>query len=303
MNKTLKTITKLMKIHKIIAVIVSVALIVACSKDNTTSNQYDADSFLQFSDSAYIMPVTETDNGGFKVTVGMTRAANYDRSIAVAIDHKASNAIEGYHFTLESHNVVIPAGQLTADLILHGKYDNINSVDDSLAVTLTILADKGNFSELYGNKTNIRLVKVRPFHIEDYVGDLLMTCTFPFSTSSVTKFYVKSEKIDDYTLLIKKPFDTARDIVIRFNDNHDDPLRQDIFMAEQVAFTDNSYGMVSMTTVDGAPSYYLPEDRAFVLYLNAFLAQVGSFGSFYYIFQWVTPDEALANANGMSTLY
>lgn len=292
------------KIYVVLLVLVSLwgmGGLTSCSSDESR-NYYEGESFVMFQDSACVMPVTE-DGRVFEVAVGMTRAVEHDRYVAVAVEPMETNAIEGYHFELESHNVLIPAGKLTGNVRIKAKYDNIESVDDSLAVTLRILASGEELSSLYGSKTNIRLQKVRPFRIEDYVGDMQITCTFPYSTSSVTRYYVKTEKVDAHTLVLKKVFEDTRDIVIRFHENKDNPLDQNIDVKEQVAFTDERFGPVSMSSVDGAPSYYLPEDRAFVLYLDAYLSHLGSFGSYYYIFQWVTPDEVLADKNGLGSLW
>lgn len=264
--------------------------------------RYEGDAFIQFSDSDYVMPVTEKDVV-FEVPVGVTAAAPYDRTVAVSVDVRNSNALEGYHFTIENNNVTIPAGRLSGTLRMHGLYDNIDSVDDSLTVTLRLLTSEQNISPIYKDAARVRIQKVRPFRIDDYVGDLQMTCTFPFSTSSVTQFYVKSVKVNDSTLLVKKPFDSTHDLTLRFHSDAANPLDQSISMVEQIAFTDNDFGQVAMRTVDGVPSYYLPENRAFVLYLEAYLVRLGTFGSYFYVFEWVTPDKVIANDNGLSTLY
>lgn len=263
---------------------------------------YDGGSFVLFADSQYVMPLTEAD-AVFEIPVGFTSTADHERTVAVQVDVKQSNAIEGYHFVLENPNVTIPAGRSTAMLRMKGRYAHVPSVDDSLSVTLRILADPALTSDLYGHTTHVRLQKVRPFHIEDYVGDLQLTCTFPYSTSSVTSFNVKSEKVNDSTLVIRSLFDKTRDMVLRFHTGKDNPFDQNIDVREQVAFTDATFGQVSMASVPGAPSYYLPEDRAFILYLNAYLAQMGTFGSYYYIFQWISPDQVLADDNGLRTLF
>lgn len=284
-----------------IIAIIAVLSLAACGEDER-QNQYGDACFVQFEDSVYTMPVTE-DERVFEVPVGMTTSADYDRYVAVAVDVKGTNAIEGWHFTVEEKNILIPAGKLVGKVRIRGNYSHIESVNDSLAVTLRILADKSQISNLYGDRTNIRLQKVRPFHIEDYVGNMQITCTFPYSTSSVTRYYVKTEKVDAHTLRIKKVFEDARDIVVKFHEDKDNPLDQGIDVKEQVAFTDEKFGPVSMSSVEGAPSYYLPEDRAFVLYLDAYLSHLGSFGAYYYIFQWVTEDEVIANDNGLGSLY
>ena len=262
---------------------------------------YDDYNFVQFSDSTYQMPVTNKGQV-FEVPVVMSTKSQAARKVIVDVDPKLTNATEGYHFTLESRNIEIPAGGNTGMVRIHANYEHI-SHKDSLAVTLRILVDSKDTNPIYGNSTNVRLVKCMPFNIDDYVGDLMLTCTFPYSTSSTTSYLTSSVKVNDSTLLLNGPFEKNRDMTLRFHTGKDNPFDRDIDMREQVAFTDVNFGQVSMATVDNAPSYYLPEERAFVLYLDAYLAGLGSFGTYYYIFQWITPDEAEARRNGLTTLY
>lgn len=290
-----------MKKIPVLLLMLVTALAVSCTSQ-VEDIRYEGDGFVLFADSEYVMPVTEAEKI-YEIPVGFSIPSDHERTIAVAVDVRQSNAIEGYHFEILNPNVVVPAGKLTGMLQIKGDYAHIESVSDSLCVTLRLLADPSAFSSLYGSTARVHLQKVRPFCIDDYVGNLSMTCTFPFSTSAVTRFNVKSEKVNDSTLVVRQPFDQSRDLVLRFHTGKDDPFDQNIDMREQVAFTDNTFGQVSMSTVEGIPSYYLPENRAFVLYLNAYLAHLGSFGSFYYIFEWISPDQALAEDNGLNTIY
>lgn len=263
--------------------------------------RYEGSEFVQFADSIYDIPVTQ-DEKVFEIPVVFSTKADVDRHIIVDIDRKNSNATEGFHFTLETRNLTIPAGQLTASVRIKGIFRHIET-SDSLAITLKILNHENEQSAIYGNKTVVHLIKVLPFHIEDYVGDMLMTCTFPFSTSETTTFLLTTEKVDDHTLRIMAPFEDARNLTIRFNEDPENPFYRDITVRKQIAFTDVNYGPVSMSSVEGYPSYYIPQDRAFVLYMLSELEHVGAFGTHYYIFRWITPDEATARRNGLITLY
>lgn len=263
---------------------------------------YSGQQYVQFADSVRMLPITAKDST-FQIPVVMSKASNRDRYIAVVTDLDNSNAIEGYHFSVRSHNVLIPAGKLSGNLEISASYQAIESVYDSLRVTFRLLVPEKEISPVYGNSISIGLQKIRPFNIDDYVGDMRITCTFPYSTSAVTTYLVKSEKKDSVTLVLKHPFDDVRDMTVRFHNNPQDPFDQDIDVPEQIAFTDNTFGPVSMSSVEGMPSYYLPEDRAFVLFMEAFLAGMGSFGTYYYVFEWISPDQALAEKNDLDTLY
>ena len=82
---------------------------------------YNGPSYLMFSDTLYDYPVQET-NEVFKVPVSTTKAVDYDRTFAVEIIDKESNAIEGKHYKLLNNTVVIKAGKMTADVEVQGIY-------------------------------------------------------------------------------------------------------------------------------------------------------------------------------------
>lgn len=263
---------------------------------------YNDKSYIMFSDSLWDMPITENNEKYFDVYVGSTTTSDVDRTFMVDVDMKRTNAIEGYHFEILSRNVVIKAGERVGKISLKGYYDNME-VKDSLAVTLKLLSIEDETLDFYNNWANVRLHKCPPFNINDYVGDMRLTCTFPFSTTHVSKFLVKTEKKNDSTLIVKAPFDETHDLTLKFHTAKENPFDTTIDMVEQIAFTDSYYGEVAMMTIPGVDSYYLPEDRAFVLILNVFIPKVGAFGNYYYIFEWVKPEVAEAEKNGITNPY
>lgn len=263
---------------------------------------YEGPNYVQFSDSLLDMPVTTNESRLFDIYVATTQSSETDRYYAVDVDLKRTNAIEGYHFDIVSRNVLIKAGERTGKVTLKGYYDHIQPTD-SIAVTLQLLGAEDEQFSIYNNWVNVRLHKCMPFNIDDYVGDMRMTCTFPFSTSQVTSFLIETEKKNDSTLIVKAPFDETHDLTLKFHTAKDNPFDTTIDLVEQIAFTDSYYGEVAMSTIDGVDSYYLPADRAFVLILNVFIPKLGAFGNYYYIFEWVTPEQAEAEKNGISNPY
>lgn len=270
-----------------------------CDSENT---YYEGPDFVLFADSLLDMPVTEDESRLFDVYIGTTQATETDRNFIVDVDVENTNAIEGYHFDLLSRNITIKAGERAGRVRLKGYYEHMN-VSDSLAVTLRLVGAEGKLSPLYGNKTNVRLYKCMPFHIDDYVGDMQVSATFPFSSTQITTYNVKTVKKDSRTLVVKEPFDAMHDLVLKFHDNSTDPFDNDIDIVEQIAFTDANYGEVAMRSIEGLPSYYLPADRAFVLYVEAFIPRVASFGAYWYVFKWITPEQAEADNNGIANPY
>lgn len=276
-------------------------LVIMASCENNTIH-YDGPDYIVFTDSLLDMPVTEDEEELFEVTFGTAHAADKDLNYMVDIDLRRTNAIEGYHFDIVSRNVTIKAGERMGTVKLKGYYNHMN-INDSLAVTLKLLDMEGKTPEMYNDWTRVRLHKCMPFNLDDYTGNMRLSCTFPFSTSTVTKFLVTTEKKNDSTLIVKSPFDDAHDLTLKFHTARQNPFDTTIDMVEQIAFTDSYYGEVAMSTIDGVASYYLPADRAFVLILNVFIPKIGSFGNYYYIFEWVSPEQAEAEKNGISTPY
>lgn len=270
------------------------------SNDNKV--YYDGPNYVLFPDTLMDMPVTEDANRRFEVSVATTQTADVDRNYIVDVDPACTNAIEGYHFDLLSRNVTIKAGERTGKVLLKGYYGHMG-VNDSLAVTLKLVGAENEVSPIYKDRTNIRIYKCMPFRIDDYVGDVRVSATFPFSTQQITQYLVKTEKKDERTLLVKAPFDESHDLTLKFHPNDEDPFDNDIDMVEQTAFIDANYGEVAMRTIAGIPSYYIPSERAFVLYLESFIPLIGSFGAYYYIFEWVTPEQAEAEKNGLASPY
>lgn len=136
-------------------------------------------------------------------------------------------------------------------------------------------------------KTNVFLYKCYPFDIDDYIGDMRMTCTFPFSSDETKNFLVKSEKIDDHTMLIKAPFDDSYDLKVKFLTTENDPMNDEITVAEQEVFTDSGYGLIYAQSVVSNPSFYIAADRGVVLYLNMFLPK------------WVHSERFFIYSNGL----
>ena len=267
---------------------------VSCEPSEVT---YSGADYVMFGDSVDVCPVT-IDEKVFDVNIGATVAYDYDRNFAVEIIDRKSNAIEGVHYTIVSPNFTIKKGERSGSVQLKGIYKNIGT-RDSLCVTLKLIADNAQKWDMYSDEINIQLVKSCPFHIDDFTGDMRFYATFPFSTSEVKTFMVKSEKVNDHRLVLKGLFDDYHEIKIDFDDS--DPLEQTVTVPEQTAFVDASYGIVSIRSVDSAPSYFYPgeDDRLISMNLELYLAGIGRFGTYQYLLRWVDPQDADDEKNGL----
>ncbi|MGL4292242.1 MAG: DUF4984 domain-containing protein [Bacteroidales bacterium] len=287
---------KKQNLYPLVLLILFMAAFTGCQEEKTL---FSGNDYVMFSDTLHYMPVTENVEKTFKVHISTTNASKEDRIFAVELVMNKSNAIEGYHFDLVSNNVMIKAGELSGEVAVKGYYDNI-VYGDSLAFTLRLLAPKDQIWDMYGKETNVSLIKCIPFSIDRFVGNMKMFASFPFS-QDVVSFYVKSQKLNDSTLIVKNAFSGKYDLELRFNKNDINPFESGLVVPEQIAFTDANYGQVRTSTVEMAPSFYVSHLRTLCLYMDMSVAQVGSFGVYQYMFQWVTQAEVDAANNSTGT--
>ena len=285
-------------IYYLILLISVSSLVVSCDSKEIL---YSDDAYTMFSDSILDMPVTVDENRIFDVDIASTKAVDYDRNYIVEVVYNKSNAIEGYHYDILNSNVTIKAGERSAKLQMKGYYNHIEE-NDSLAVTFRLISLRNDKWDLYPDEVNVGLIKCYPFNIDDYAGDVRMRCTFPFSESATT-FLLKTEKKDANTLIVKAPFSDNYDMVLKIKPDPENPFNRDITVAEQPVFIVPTYGQVFVQSMAAVPSYYIVPEKALVLYLNVFLPKVGSFGAYYYILQWITPEEAEAEKNETGSPY
>ncbi|MGL5787231.1 MAG: DUF4984 domain-containing protein [Bacteroidales bacterium] len=267
-----------------------------CTKDEVL---YGGNDYVMFSDSLAYMPVTTVEDNYFEVEVAATKVSSKDRNYAVELVANKSNAIEGYHYDFVTRNLTIKAGELSGKIKMKGHYDNI-IYGEKLEFTLRLLAPKDQNWDIYGNESRISLIKCPDFNIEKFTGNLRMYAAFPFNDKYIT-FFVKSEKQDDSTLIIKAPFDKAYDMKLRFHTNAVNPMENKVTIFEQVAFPDLSYGQVFLKGAETVRSYYVTEARMIDLYLDVFVPSVGSFGVHRYMLQWVPQSEVDADNNNTGT--
>ncbi len=286
---------KMNKIMKQYVWMVALALLAACQSED---KMYEGKNYVMFSDSVYTMPVVATDEV-FEVPIAATTTASYDRNYAVEILHNRSTAVRGVHFDFEegSNNVTIKAGERAAKVRIKPVYPNVER-NDSLVITLRLLEPEEEKLDLYGNTTRVEMVKCYPFVMEDFVfpgGNMFMLASFPFSDET-QQIRVNGEIKDDHTFILKDAFSDIYPLRLEFDDS--DPLNYTVTVAEQPAFKDSSYGTVYVRSVDMYPSYFVVPDHFFVLYLEVFIPQLGSFGVYQYIFKCITENEAGDMDNG-----
>lgn len=278
---------------------------VGCQSEDAT---YSGPEFVMFADTIYTMPIVETGTA-FEVPVAATTTANYDRNYTVEVDNSKSTAVRGFHFDFAdgSNNVTIKAGERVANVRLKGYYNNVQR-EDSLVVSLRLVEPKSQQWDLYGNTTRVDFVLCPPFKMNDFLqikndndeAHFTMLASFPFGNQT-SSYAVEGYKKDEKTLMLTSMFGNSATDPIRVIFDDSDPLDLKITVPEQKAFRESSYGYVWIHSVDQYPSYFNTFDNFFVLILEAYVPQIGSFGVYQYIFKCIDSDEAANNNNGTAT--
>ena len=108
----MRVIMKHLSIYNVLiaTALLSLALLAACSSEEQT---YDGPSYVMFTDSLNVCPVFQ-ENNDYKVALSATKSVPYDRKFGIEILQTESNAIEGYHYSIKSNTVTIPAGELAS---------------------------------------------------------------------------------------------------------------------------------------------------------------------------------------------
>lgn len=263
---------------------------------------YNGPSYLMFSDTLYDYPVQET-NEVFKVPVSTTKAVDYDRTFAVEIIDKESNAIEGKHYKLLNNTVVIKAGKMTADVEVQGIYENI-AATDSLGFSMRLILPEETEWDLYGKGAKVVLHKTCPFDINNFKGYCKVTSTYllGFMQSSTRLIKTELSQDEDNTVILKDLYYDGYDVKLKFKTG--DVYRPYITMEDCVcASTSDAFGTIygdgklMMSQPTNYVSYYNTCEKFVLQYVtlsvyNKDKTLYGIVGTYLNILEWISDAEA-----------
>ena len=300
------------KILNMFMAIAIVAGVVSCKEQYIT---YDDAEYLIFSDTLSTNAVLATGEP-FKVAVSSTVKRNYDRTYAVEIIDKGSNAIEGVHYRLKSNTFTIPAGKVTADIEVYGNYNNIEPTD-SLGFTLQLVMPDELKWDLYPehNRTKVVMFKSCPFDINEWGGTeqepryCLLTSALLYSYPGTNVSYQRLSKCykhknKENTIVMDDLFYDGYDVELTFNTkNPSEPiltLAADQIIGDELSVLGIEWGdgkLLAQTSPAGAyiSSYNACQKFAQLyvrMYIKNYSELVGYIGDFYNILEWVSKEEA-----------
>jgi hypothetical protein len=282
-----------------IASFVMLATFTNCEEQHTL---YQGDEYIMFADTLTVLGVENSDEV-FDITIAATTVSDKDRTVAVEVIDKHSNAIEGIHYTIESNTVTIKAGELTGSLRIKGIAENL-SVDYDPEVMLHLIADDKYHWDLYGgDTTRVVLRKVCPFDINAFSGYAMITSTFLYNYVGSYNRLIKTEvdSTEENTIIMKDFYYDGYDVKLRFTT--DDPLNPLIEMDDQPLVTTGEAfgtvygdGMLHIYQPTNYVSYYSACEKFIYQYITLWVpgmaAGTNTVGTFIHAIEWISDDEA-----------
>lgn len=267
-------------------------LFTGCQADKQT---YSEGERVLFADTLAAYPVLENETE-IDIPVASTVRRDYDRTFGVEIVDQGSTAIENRHYRLVSSSITIKAGETAANVRLQTVFDAFGPAD-SLGVILRLVMPDQLAWDAYSNQTKVVFRKFCQLQLEDWTadgGNYIFYATFPYE--SLTRVLVKAEAMPDgERLRFKSLLGDNFDLTMRFYG--EDPTDPVVEVLPQRAFYASNYGVVTTETASGTPNYYYACDKYTVFYLTSYSENVGIFGTYMYMLEWITQKEADYYAN------
>lgn len=283
---------QLIKISTLFTIILA---FVGCEAEYTT---YSGPNYIMFSDTLYTIPVQNSEDY-YEVPVAATQTCDYNRTIAVEVIDKNSNAIEGKHYELESNTLTIKAGELATSVRVRGMFENIG-INDSIGFALRLITDEDTHWNEYGIDAKVVLKKTTPFDIDDFTGYALIsfsTYMMDYMTVSQRVIRIEADPENENVLILKDYFYDGYDVKLRLKT--DDPLNPIIRMDEQVfASTAEAFGTIYgegdilMYEPSSYTSYYSTNELFILHYMTLYVPEVGTVGTFVNAIERISDDEA-----------
>ncbi|MCF0174978.1 MAG: DUF4984 domain-containing protein [Bacteroidales bacterium] len=278
-------------------ILLSVLCLVAVSCGKTQRTLYDGPDYIMFSDTLYVFGVVD-DKECFEIPVCATKVSDKDRNIGVEVMVKEGNAIYGNQFKLESSTVVLPAGELTTNVLLKGIADNIE-INSDVEVVLRLMIPEENVWTDYGTKTRVQLTRCCPYSRDSFVGYMKMSSSYALSYMVDYRrlFRAEADPEDENGLILKDFMYDGYDVKVHLcpEDRLNPVIEFDeqIFAATDIAFgTKYGEGYIMMVQPSGYASFYSTCENFLALYTTLYVPNVGTVGIFTHVCERISDGEA-----------
>lgn len=265
---------------------------------NDSEVMYEGPVYAMFTDTLTVCPVQQDDQAT-TIHLGITRALDQDCTFGVEVIDQGSNAVDGYHYTLDANTVTIPAGERAASIRVRGVYDHLGDTD-SLGFRLRLVAPENTAWNLYGIETKVRLQKVCPFVLENFTGYARVQSSFlvlfkPRDQQRIITTSVAEDK--ERTIILHDLFYDGHDIELEFDDRKLLAPRTRICEGI-VGTTDEAFSAIygdkqlRIQEYQAVPSYFYSCGNTATMYATIYVKDFGVVGSFVIYIEWISDDEA-----------
>ena len=283
----------------IVASFAMLATFTGCHEEYTL---YQGNEYIMFADTLTILGV-ENSEEVFDIAIAATTVSDKDRTVAVEVIDKYSNAIEGLHYTIESNTVIIKAGEMVGNLRIKGIAENL-TVDYDPEIMLHLITGEEHHWDLYSaDTTRVVLRKVCPFDINAFSGYAMITSTFLYNYVGSYNRLIQTEvdPTEENTIIMKDFYYDGYDVKLRFT--ADDPLNPLIEMDDQPLVTTGEAfgtvygdGMLHIYQPTNYVSYYSACEKFIYQYITLWVPGMAvgtnTVGTFIHAIEWISDDEA-----------
>ena len=291
-----------MKKNILLGIVASFAMLATFTGCHEEYTLYQGNEYIMFADTLTVLGV-ENSEEVFDIAIAATTVSDKDRTVAVEVIDKYSNAIEGLHYTIESITVIIKAGEMVGNLRIKGIAENL-TVDYDPEIMLHLITGEEHHWDLYNaDTTRVVLRKVCPFDINAFSGYAMITSTFLYNYVGSYNRLIQTEvdPTEENTIIMKDFYYDGYDVKLRFT--ADDPLNPLIEMDDQPLVTTGEAfgtvygdGMLHIYQPTNYVSYYSACEKFIYQYITLWVpgmaAGTNTVGTFIHAIEWISDDEA-----------
>ena len=291
-----------MKKNILLGIVASFAMLATFTGCHEEYTLYQGNEYIMFADTLTVLGV-ENSEEVFDIAIAATTVSDKDRTVAVEVIDKYSNAIEGLHYTIESNTVIIKAGEMVGNLRIKGIAENL-TVDYDPEIMLHLITGEEHHWDLYNaDTTRVVLRKVCPFDINAFSGYAMITSTFLYNYVGSYNRLIQTvvDPTEENTIIMKDFYYDGYDVKLRFT--ADDSLNPLIEMDDQPLVTTGEAfgtvygdGMLHIYQPTNYVSYYSACEKFIYQYITLWVpgmaAGTNTVGTFIHAIEWISDDEA-----------
>ena len=284
----------------------ALAAIMAVAGCTEVRTVYSDAEYVMFSDTASLHMIQENART-FTVPVASTVACSYDRTFGVEIIDSKSSAVEGRHYTVASNTVTIKAGERVTHMEVTADYDALGD-SDTLNIALRLVIPESVRWDLYGDRTNVKMVKAGTWSADKFTGWCVVTSAFLYNypgnnTSMQRLIYTEQHPTEENTVILHSFLYDGFDVSVRFlTENAAEPYvtmneDQQLGDSREIFYMVHGDGKVLVKSSPYYKSYFNALSNYAILYLYVHVTDLGEeYGVVdpysMNMLEWVSDEEA-----------